>query len=328
MGESLKKALSDIEKEFGKGTIITFSNEIDNSIKRIPSGSIGLDAALGGGWPQGRIIEVFGPESSGKTTLTLHAIAEAHKLGKKVAFIDAEHAFDPVYAEGVGIDVYDEEKFLFSQPSSGEEALSVAEKLIKSGEIELIVIDSVAALTPKSELEGDFGDSKMGLQARMMSQAMRKLVGVISNTKCTVFFINQLRDNIGVMYGPSEVTTGGNALKFYASVRCEVRRVSQEKDKEGMVVSNRTRVKVVKNKTYPPFRQTEFSIEFGVGIDKYKEILLLATDMEIVKKAGAWYSYKDTKLGNGVDNVVVMMKDNPDLVEEMEKEVKMNLGLE
>ncbi|HEU4497422.1 MAG TPA: recombinase RecA, partial [Flavobacterium sp.] len=283
------------------------------------SGSLGLDLALGvNGYPKGRIIEIYGPESSGKTTLTLHAIAEAQKAGGIAAFIDAEHAFDRGYAEKLNVDV---ENLIISQPDNGEQALEIAENLIRSGAIDIVVIDSVAALTPKSEIEGEMGDSKMGLHARLMSQALRKLTGAISKTHCTVFFINQLREKIGVMFGNPETTTGGNALKFYASVRLDIRRSTQIKDGEN-VTGNRTKVKVVKNKVAPPFKTAEFDIMYGEGVSKTGEILDLAVEFEVVKKSGSWFSYGDTKLGQGRDAVKALIKDNPELADELEQKIK------
>jgi recombination protein RecA len=288
-------------------------------VETISSGSLGLDLALGvNGYPKGRIIEIYGPESSGKTTLTLHAIAEAQKAGGIAAFIDAEHAFDRNYAEKLGVDI---ENLIISQPDNGEQALEIAENLIRSGAIDIVVIDSVAALTPKSEIEGEMGDSKMGLHARLMSQALRKLTGTISKTHCTVFFINQLREKIGVMFGNPETTTGGNALKFYASVRLDIRRSSQIKDGDN-VIGNRTKVKVVKNKVAPPFKTAEFDIMYGEGVSKTGEILDLAVEFEVIKKAGSWFSYGETKLGQGRDAVKVLIKDNPELAEELEQKIK------
>ena len=292
---------------------------VEEGIGVIPSGSLGLDIALGiGGYPRGRVIEVYGPESSGKTTLTLHAIAEAQKAGGIAAFIDAEHAFDRSYAEKLGVDV---ENLIISQPDNGEQALEITDNLIRSGAIDIIVIDSVAALTPKAEIEGEMGDSKMGLQARLMSQALRKLTATISKTKCTAIFINQLREKIGVMFGNPETTTGGNALKFYSSVRLDIRRVSQIKTGDE-ASGNHVRVKVVKNKVAPPFRQTEFDIMFGEGISKVGEILDVGVEKGIVQKSGSWYSYGDNKLGQGRDAVKELLKDNPELAEELEEKIK------
>jgi recombination protein RecA len=291
-------------------------------VETISSGSLGLDLALGvNGYPRGRVIEIYGPESSGKTTLTLHAIAEAQKAGGIAAFIDAEHAFDRFYAEKLGVDI---DNLIISQPDNGEQALEIAENLIRSGAIDIVVIDSVAALTPKSEIEGEMGDSKMGLHARLMSQALRKLTGTISKTNCTVFFINQLREKIGVMFGNPETTTGGNALKFYASVRLDIRRSSQIKDGEN-VIGNRTKVKVVKNKVAPPFKTAEFDIMYGEGVSKTGEILDLAVEFDIIKKAGSWFSYGETKLGQGRDAVKSLIKDNPELAEELEAKIKVHI---
>jgi recombination protein RecA len=288
-------------------------------VEAIPSGSIGLDIALGvGGYPKGRVIEIYGPESSGKTTLTLHAIAECQKQGGIAAFIDAEHAFDRFYAEKLGVDV---SELIISQPDHGEQALEIADNLIRSGAVDIVVIDSVAALTPKSEIEGEMGDSKMGLHARLMSQALRKLTGSISKTNCTVFFINQLREKIGVMFGNPETTTGGNALKFYASVRLDIRRSTQIKNTDAVVLGNKTRVKVVKNKVAPPFKTTEFDIMYGEGISRIGEIIDLGVNFEVIKKSGSWFSYGDTKLGQGRDAVKTILEDNPDLMDELEEKI-------
>ena len=317
--KALQLTLDKLDKAYGKGTVMKMGDKAVEEVETIPSGSLGLDLALGvNGYPRGRVIEIYGPESSGKTTLTLHAIAEAQKAGGIAAFIDAEHAFDRNYAEKLGVDI---ENLIISQPDNGEQALEIAENLIRSGAIDIVVIDSVAALTPKSEIEGEMGDSKMGLHARLMSQALRKLTGTISKTNCTVFFINQLREKIGVMFGNPETTTGGNALKFYASVRLDIRRSSQIKDGEN-VIGNRTKVKVVKNKVAPPFKTAEFDIMYGEGVSKTGEILDLAVEFEIIKKAGSWFSYGDTKLGQGRDGVKVLIKDNPELADELEQKIK------
>jgi len=317
--KALKLTLDKMDKTYGKGAVMRMGDSAVERIETIPSGSLGLDLALGiGGYPKGRVVEIYGPESSGKTTLTLHAIAEVQKQGGIAAFIDAEHAFDRFYAEKLGIDT---EELIISQPDNGEQALEITDNLIRSGAIDLIIVDSVAALTPKSEIEGEMGDSKMGLQARLMSQALRKLTGTISKTKCCCIFINQLREKIGVMFGNPETTTGGNALKFYASIRLDIRRISQIKDADG-ATGNRTRVKVVKNKTAPPFRQTEFDIMYGSGISKVGEIIDMGVDNEIVKKSGSWFSYGDTKLGQGRDAVRQLLTDNPDLAEEIEAKIK------
>ena len=296
------------------------SDQAIEDVDAISSGSLGLDIALGvGGYPRGRVIEIYGPESSGKTTLTLHAIAEAQKAGGIAAFIDAEHAFDRFYAEKLGVDL---ENLIISQPDNGEQALEISDNLVRSGAIDIIVIDSVAALTPKSEIEGEMGDSKMGLHARLMSQALRKLTGSISKTNCTMVFINQLREKIGVMFGNPETTTGGNALKFYASVRLDIRRSTQIKDSNSTVMGNKTRVKVVKNKVAPPFKLAEFDIMYGQGISKVGEILDIAVEHDIIKKAGSWFSYDDTKLGQGRDAVKALIKDNPELMDELEEKVR------
>ncbi|KGO85348.1 recombinase RecA [Flavobacterium rivuli WB 3.3-2 = DSM 21788] len=317
--KALQLTLDKLDKAYGKGTVMKLGDQAVEEVEAIPSGSLGVDLALGvNGYPRGRIIEIYGPESSGKTTLTLHAIAEAQKAGGIAAFIDAEHAFDRGYAEKLGVDVVN---LIISQPDNGEQALEIAENLIRSGAIDIVVIDSVAALTPKSEIEGEMGDSKMGLHARLMSQALRKLTGTISKTNCTVFFINQLREKIGVMFGNPETTTGGNALKFYASVRIDIRRSSQIKDGEN-VIGNRTKVKIVKNKVAPPFKTAEFDIMYGEGVSKTGEILDLAVEFEIIRKAGSWFSYGDTKLGQGRDAVKALIKDNPEMADELELKIK------
>lgn len=318
--KALQLTLDKMDKTYGKGTVMKMGDTAVQDVEVISTGSLGLDLALGvGGLPRGRVIEIYGPESSGKTTLTLHAIAEAQKAGGIAAFIDAEHAFDRLYAQNLHVDI---ENLIISQPDNGEQALEITDNLIRSGAIDIIVIDSVAALTPKSEIEGEMGDSKMGLHARLMSQALRKLTGSISKTKCTVIFINQLREKIGVMFGNPETTTGGNALKFYCSVRLDIRRSTQIKDSNGNVMGNKTRVKVVKNKVAPPFRQAEFDIMYGEGISKVGEIVDVGVDYEIIKKSGSWFSYEDTKLGQGRDAVKALLKDNPDLMEELETKIK------
>lgn len=311
-------AISNIEKKFGKGAIVTFTEEEQFNIKRFKTGSLGLDMATGGGWPKGRIIEIYGPESSGKTTVALHAIAELQKTGGCAAYIDSEHSFDPIYAENIGIKL-DKDKFLFAQPSSGEEALSIAEELLKTNEVGIIVFDSVAAMTPLAEIDGDFGESKMGLHARLMSQGMRKLTSLISKSDCCIIFINQLRNKIGVIYGSPETTTGGNALKFYASIRCDIRRKEIMKDKENHAVSNRVRVKIIKNKTYPPFKECEFIINYGVGISSIDEIIDVAIELDVIKKSGSWFSYGELKLGQGRDNLVTLLEDNIELFEEIKE---------
>ncbi|VAW12057.1 RecA protein [hydrothermal vent metagenome] len=318
--KALKLTLDKLDKTYGKGTVMKMGDNVFEDIDVIPSGSLGLDIALGvGGYPRGRVIEVYGPESSGKTTLTLHAIAEAQKQGGIAAFIDAEHAFDRFYAEKLGVDI---DNLIISQPDNGEQALEIVDNLIRSGAIDIVVIDSVAALTPKSEIEGEMGDSKMGLHARLMSQALRKLTGSISKTHCTVMFINQLREKIGIVFGNPETTTGGNALKFYASVRIDIRRSTQIKDTDGRVLGNKTRVKVVKNKVAPPFRTAEFDIMYGVGISKVGEIIDLGVEYEIIKKSGSWFSYGDTKLGQGRDGVKSILMDNPELFDELEAKIR------
>src|SRR6187455_1694968 len=317
--KALQLTLDKLEKTYGKGAVMKLSDEKVQDIPAIPTGSLGLDIALGiGGIPRGRITEIYGPESSGKTTLTLHCIAEAQRKGGLAAFIDAEHAFDRAYAEKLGIDT---ENLLISQPDNGEQALEIADNLIRSGAIDIIVIDSVAALTPKSEIEGEMGDSKMGLQARLMSQALRKLTGTISRTGCCCIFINQMREKIGVMFGNPETTTGGNALKFYASVRLDIRRIGQIKDGDN-IVGNRTKVKVVKNKVAPPFRVAEFDIMFGEGISKVGEIVDLGADADIIQKSGAWYSYEGTKIAQGRDAARQFFLDNPELAWEIEQKIK------
>ena len=317
--KALQTTLEKLDKAYGKGTVMRLSDTKVMDVPVISTGSLGLDLALGvGGVPRGRVVEIYGPESSGKTTLTMHCIAEAQKAGGLAAFIDAEHAFDKSYAEKLGIDT---SQLLISQPDNGEQALEIAEQLIASGAIDIVVIDSVAALVPKAELEGDMGDSKMGLQARLMSQALRKLTGVINRTGCCVIFINQLREKIGVMFGSPETTTGGNALKFYASVRLDIRRIGQIKDAD-RVIGNRTRVKVVKNKVAPPFRVVEFDIMYGEGISKAGEVLDLAVEMEIVKKAGSWFSFGTERLGQGRDAVKDMLKDNHELLDILEQRIK------
>ena len=324
--KALKLTLDKLDKAYGKGTVMRMSDAPVVDVEVTSSGSLGLDIALGvGGYPRGRVIEIYGPESSGKTTMTLHAIAEAQKAGGIAAFIDAEHAFDRFYAQNLGVDI---DNLIISQPDNGEQALEIADNLVRSGAIDMVVIDSVAALTPKSEIEGEMGDSKMGLHARLMSQALRKLTGSISKTNCTMIFINQLREKIGVMFGNPETTTGGNALKFYASIRLDIRRSTQIKDSDGNVLGNKTRVKVVKNKVAPPFRLAEFDIMYGQGVSKVGEILDVAVEHEIVKKSGSWFSYEDTKLGQGRDAVKQMIKDNPELMDELEAKIKVVLKAE
>jgi len=315
----LELTIGKLEKSYGKGVVMKLGDKVQEDIASIPTGSINLDLALGiGGYPRGRVVEIYGPESSGKTTLTLHAIAEVQNLGGVAAFIDAEHAFDSSYATMLGVDI---ENLYISQPDNGEQALEIADHLISSGAVDLVVIDSVAALTPKSEIEGEMGDSKMGLHARLMSQALRKLTATIHKTNSTVIFINQIRMKIGVMFGNPETTTGGNALKFYSSVRLDIRKIGSIKNGDD-IIGNRTRVKVVKNKVAPPFRKVEFDIMFGEGISRSGEVLDKATDLEIVNKSGSWFSYKDTKLGQGRDAVKKIIADNPELSEEIETKIK------
>lgn len=323
--KALQLTIDKLEKTYGKGTVMKLSDERVVDVPAIPTGSLGLDIALGiGGVPRGRIVEIYGPESSGKTTLTMHCIAEAQRQGGIAAFIDAEHAFDKTYAEKLGIDT---ENLLISQPDNGEQALEIAEHLIRSGAIDIIVIDSVAALVPKGEIEGEMGDSKMGLQARLMSQALRKLTGAINKTGCCCIFINQLREKIGVMFGNPETTTGGNALKFYASVRLDIRRVGQIKEGADNIIGNRTRVKVVKNKLAPPFKVIEFDIMYGGGISKVGEIIDLGVELGVLTKAGSWFSYEGTKLGQGRDAVKEMLLDNPELMEEVDKKIRQKVQL-
>ena len=317
--KALNLTLDKLDKTYGKGSVMRLGEQTIEKIEAISSGSIGLDIALGvGGYPKGRVVEIYGPESSGKTTLTLHAIAECQKAGGIAAFIDAEHAFDRLYAQNLGIDLGE---LVISQPDNGEQALEIADNLIRSGAVDMLVIDSVAALTPKSEIEGEMGDSKMGLHARLMSQALRKLTASISKTNCTVFFINQLREKIGVMFGNPETTTGGNALKFYASVRVDIRRSTQLKNADGGVLGNKTRVKIVKNKVAPPFKTTEFDIMYGEGISKIGEILDIGVEHDRSEKSGSWFSYGGSKLGQGRDAVKAILKDNPELMEELEQKI-------
>lgn len=323
--KALQLTLDKLEKTYGKGTVMKLGDSQIEAIEAISTGSLGLDIALGvGGLPKGRVVEIYGPESSGKTTLAIHAIANVQKNGGIAAFIDAEHAFDRFYAEKLGVDTG---SLLISQPDNGEQALEIADNLIRSGAVDLVVVDSVAALTPKAEIEGEMGDSRMGLQARLMSQALRKLTGTINKTGCCCIFINQLREKIGIMFGNPETTTGGNALKFYASVRLDIRRVSQLKEGE-QVAGNRVRVKVIKNKLAPPFRQAEFDVIFGEGISKVGEIIDIGVEKGIIKKAGSWFSYDDTKLGQGRDAVKTLFAENPDLAEEIENKIKQALSAE
>ncbi len=317
--KALTLTLGKLEKTYGKGVVMKLGDKVTENIEAIPTGSIGLDMALGiGGYPKGRVVEIYGPESSGKTTLTIHAIAEVQKKGGIAAFIDAEHAFDAMYASELGVDI---DNLYISQPDNGEQALEIADHLISSGAVDLVVIDSVAALTPKSEIEGEMGDSKMGLHARLMSQALRKLTATINKTKCTVIFINQIRMKIGVMFGNPETTTGGNALKFYSSVRLDIRRIASIKNGDE-IIGNRTRVKVVKNKVSPPFQKVEFDIMFGKGISRSGEVLDKAVELDIINKSGSWFSYEETKLGQGRDSVKQMLLDNPELFEEIESKIK------
>ena len=320
--KALQLTIDRMEKSYGKGAVMKLGNGAVEKVEVIPSGSLGIDLALGiGGYPKGRVVEIYGPESSGKTTLAIHAIAEVQKMGGIAAIVDAEHAFDRFYAENLGVDT---ENLFISQPDNGEQALEIAENLIRSGAIDLLVIDSVAALTPRAEIEGEMGDSQVGLQARLMSKALRKLTGAISKTGCCCIFINQLREKIGVMFGNPETTTGGNALKFYSSVRIDIRRATQIKDGDN-VIGNRTRVKIVKNKVAPPFTKAEFDIMYGKGISKSGEILDLAVEMNIVKKSGSWFSYGETKLGQGRDAVKSLIEDNPELMDELEANIKEQL---
>lgn len=321
MSESLKKlqeAFDKINKVFDKGTVGILGSMESQDIERFHSGSLSVDIAIGGGWPKGRIIEIYGPESSGKTTLAIHAIAEVQKLGGRAGIIDMEHAFDKIYASNLGVNV---DELVFSQPDTGEQCWEILEILVDTGELDLLVIDSVAAMTPKRELEGEMGDAVIGLQAKMMAQGLRKNVGRIKKKDCTIIFINQVRDNVGVIYGSPEVTTGGKSLKFYASIRCEVRRVEQVKSGEE-VIANKTKVKVVKNKVAPPFKVAEFNIGFGLGIDKITEVLSIAVEFDIIKRGGSWYSYGELKLGQGLPNVKSLMLDNTELFEEIESRVR------
>nr|WP_198524888.1 recombinase RecA [Niameybacter massiliensis] len=322
--KALDAAISQIQKQFGKGSIMKLGEATETSVSTFPTGSLSLDIALGvGGVPRGRIIEVYGPESSGKTTVTLHMIAEVQKMGGIAAFIDAEHALDPAYAKKLGVDI---NELYISQPDNGEQALEIAETMVRSGAIDLVIVDSVAALVPRAEIEGDMGDSHMGLQARLMSQALRKLTGVVNKSKCTVVFINQLREKVGITFGSNETTTGGRALKFYASVRLDVRKIETLKQSNEFIGS-RTRVKVVKNKVAPPFQQAEFDIMYGEGISKEGDVLDLAANIDIVNKSGAWYSYGDVRLGQGRENAKVFLKENPALLEEIELAVRNHYGV-
>ncbi len=319
--KALEIALSQIEKQFGKGSVMKLGEYKAMNVEAIPTGALGLDIALGiGGVPRGRIIEIFGPESSGKTTLALHIIAEAQKMNGEAAFIDAEHALDPVYAKHLGVDI---DNLIVSQPDTGEQALEITESLVRSGALDVIVVDSVAALVPKAEIDGDMGDSHMGLQARLMSQALRKLAGAINKTKTVIIFINQLREKIGVMFGNPETTTGGRALKFYASVRLDIRKIENIKQ-DGEVIGNRARVKVIKNKVAPPFREAEFDIVYGKGISKEGNILDMAVNLDIIEKSGSWFSYNGEKIGQGRENVKQYLKNNPEIMEQIEKKVRDN----
>lgn len=321
--KALQLTIERLDKTYGKGSVMKLGDTPIEELEVISTGSVGIDLAIGvGGFPRGRVVEIYGPESSGKTTLAIHAIAEAQKKGGIAAFIDAEHAFDITYAKRLGVDV---ENLLISQPDNGEQALEITENLIRSGAIDIIVIDSVAALTPKSEIEGEMGDSKMGLHARLMSQALRKLTGTISKTRCVCIFINQLREKIGVMFGNPETTTGGNALKFYASVRIDIRRIAQIKDGDN-ILGNRVRVKVVKNKVAPPFHQAELDIIYGLGFSKSGEVVDMGVELNIIKKSGSWFSYEETKLGQGRESVKALLLDNPELMEELENKIKEKLS--
>ena len=319
---ALETALAQIEKQFGKGAVMKLGANVTMQVDAISTGSLGLDVALGiGGLPRGRVVEIYGPESSGKTTLALHVLAEAQKAGGEVAFIDVEHALDPVYARALGVDI---DSLLVSQPDTGEQAMEICEALVRSGAIDAIVVDSVAAMVPKAEIEGDMGDSHVGLQARLMSQALRKLTGIIGKTNTVCIFINQLREKVGVVYGNPEVTTGGRALKYYSSVRVDVRRIEGLKDSNGAFIGNRTRAKIVKNKVAPPFREAEFDIMFGEGISKYGEIIDLGVKLGIVQKGGAWFNYGDVRLGQGRDNAKIFLKEHPEVSDEIEKQVRDN----
>ncbi len=321
--KALELTVSKLDKIYGKGTVMKLGDTKVLPVEAISTGSLGLDISLGiGGIPKGRVVEIYGPESSGKTTLAIHAIAQVHKQGGIAAFIDAEHAFDKMYAQNLGVDI---DNLLISQPDNGEQALEIADHLIRSGAIDIVVIDSVAALVPRGEIEGEMGDSKMGLQARLMSQALRKLTGTINKTGCCCIFINQLREKIGVMFGNPETTTGGNALKFYASVRLDIRRIGQIKDRENNMIGNRTRVKVVKNKVAPPFRMTEFDIMYGEGISKLGEIVDLGVEVDVIEKSGSWYAYDGSKIGQGRENVKAFLKDNPELANEIEMKIRARL---